>query len=159
MKIMGVDPGLLNTGYAIIDEKYSLLDYGVIHPTEKKLEDRLHFIFNKLIGKIDYWKPDYFVMEDTFYHKNANTAIKLGTVKGISLLAAKMFNVNIITLQPTLIKLSITGDGHSSKEKVAFMVKRILKLDAVFPLHVTDAIACAVAAINKLRKDAIFNKG
>ena len=155
---MGVDPGLLNTGYAIIDEKYNLLDSGVIHPRVKKLEDRLLFIYDSLRNKIEQWQPDYFVMEDTFYHKNANTAIKLGTVKGISLLAARTYGIEIISLPPTLIKLSITGDGHSSKEKVAFMVKRILKLDVVFPSHVTDAIACALAAINKMRKDAIFNK-
>ncbi len=158
MRIMGVDPSLSNTGYAIIDEKYTLLDHGVIKTSGGALEDRLFEIHETLRGKIDEWQPDYFVMEDTFYHRNPDTAIKLGAVKGVCLLAARRSGVRILTLTPTTVKLSITGDGRANKEKVAFMVNKILKLDVRFPSHVSDAIACAIAAVHKLRKDALFNK-
>ncbi len=159
MKIMGVDPSLNNTGYAVIDENYSLLDYGVIKTKDAELEDKLVEIHEKLLEKLKEWEPDYFVMEDTFYHRNPDTAIKLGAVKGVCLLTARMNGVEILTLPPTRVKLSITGDGRANKEKVAFMVNKILKLDVRFPSHVSDAIACAVAAVHKLRKDALFNKG
>ncbi len=158
MKIMGVDPSLNNTGFAVIDENYTLLDSGVVKPAGSTLEDRLFEIFEKLTEKIKEWQPDYFVMEDTFYHRNPDTAIKLGAVKGVCLLAARRRGVNIITLSPTTVKLSITGDGRANKEKVAFMVNKILKLDVRFPSHISDAIACAVAAVHKLRKDALFYK-
>ena len=158
MIIMGVDPALNHTGFAVLDEKLNLLESGVINSTGRSLEEKLVEIYDGLRDVIEKWRPNYFVMEDAFYHRNPRTAIKLGAVKGVCLLAAKHSNLKIINIPPTVIKLSITGSGHANKEQVAFMVKKILKLDLNMSSHESDAIACVLAAIHKLRKDAIFNK-
>jgi len=159
MVIMGVDPALNHTGYAVLDTSLNLLDVGEIRVTGKSFEDKLLEIYRGLTEIIDKWEPDYFVMEDTFFHRNPNTAIKLGAVKGVSILAARHKGLEVINIPPTVIKLSITGDGHANKEQVAFMVKKILKLDFRMSSHESDAIACVLAAIHKLRRDALFNKG
>ena len=158
MVIMGVDPALNHTGFAVLDEKLNLLESGVINTTGKNFEDKLDQIYKGLISVIARWQPYYFVMEDAFYHRNPRTAIKLGAVKGVCILAAKHSDVKIINIPPTVIKLSITGSGHANKEQVAFMVKKILKLDFNMSSHESDAIACVLAAVHKLRKDALFNK-
>jgi crossover junction endodeoxyribonuclease RuvC len=149
MIILGVDPGTLATGYGLIEierGKISVLEFDVIvNRSDRSMPQRLGEIYSRLSDVIARFHPDEFAIETAFYGRNAQSALKLGHARGVSMLAA--FNNEIPTTEysPREIKKSVAGNGAASKQQVKYMVKSILGLRETPKLFdATDALAVAL---------------
>jgi crossover junction endodeoxyribonuclease RuvC len=155
MIILGVDPGTLFTGYAVIsgvNETLTLLEAGVIKiPPVNKFPIRLKQIYDKLVEVIETHVPDEFAIETAFYGKNIQSTMKLGHARGVSILAAVNKQIPTTEYSPLEIKKSVTGTGKASKEQVRYMVCQILKIKKLAKqMDISDAIAVALCHNNKL---------
>lgn len=155
MRILGVDPGTLVTGYGVVDvdgDKLSLVDYGVIKlPSTYTLPARLERIYTRLTEVIETTMPDEFAIESAFYSKNVQSTLKLGHARGVSILAAQLRQIPTAEYAPTEIKRSVTGNGNASKQQVEFMVVALLKMSEQKELlDATDALAIALCHGRKI---------
>ncbi len=156
MKILGVDPGLIQTGFGIISTKNDeskLIDYGIIKPSPKDtLANRLLTIFNDVCEIINDYNPQIFSIEDIFYGKNVKSAMRLGQARGASMVAAAFKQIPIYEYSARKVKQSITGNGNAHKEQVQFMVKVKLKMEHIpEPMDASDALAVAICHDHQLR--------
>jgi len=149
MIILGVDPGSLRTGYGVIDSdgrRHRLVEMGVIAPPgAQALPEKLRFIHDGLAATILRLRPDALAVEDVFHAANTRTALVLGHVRGVILLAGAEAGLPIDAFPPATVKAQITGFGRAEKQQVALMVTRLLELDN--PLRAgdaTDALAVAL---------------
>lgn len=158
MRIMGVDPGTLITGYGVIDcvgKKFTLVDCGIIKTGAKVLMPlRLRQIHIGLMEVLERTMPDEFAIESAFYSKNVQSTLKLGHARGVSILAAALREVPTSEYSPREVKQSVVGHGNASKEQVAYMVRALLKLKESdeFPLDATDALGVALCHGSKLSR-------
>ena len=150
MKILGIDPGLIQTGFGLIDIKNNneikLIDYGIIKPLLKDtLPKRLLTIFDDICEIIKIHKPQIFVIEDIFYGKNVKSAMRLGQARGAAMVAAASNEIPIYEYSARKVKQSMTGNGNAHKEQVQFMVKARLGMDIMpEPIDASDALAVAL---------------
>ena len=149
MKILGIDPGLINTGYGIVESigsKVTLIDYGVVQPSKsEQLSVRLKVICNDVISIIKEFKPDVCVVEEVFYSKNFKSSLLLGQARAAVLIASAIQGVGVEEYSARKIKQSLTGNGNSSKEQIQFMVKNILEMNQIpKPVDASDALAIAI---------------
>jgi len=156
MRILGVDPGISITGFSIIESKRnqaSLSAYGTVKPNQKdSLPKRLNYLFEEMNKILDQFNPDILSVEDAFYSKNVKSAMVLGQARGAIILAAAQANIPIFEFAPRKVKMSVCGNGAASKEQVAYMVTKILKLKVQpKPLDVSDAMAVGLCYINQRR--------
>jgi len=153
MKILGIDPGTIRCGYAIIETfpKLHLVDAGFIKITEKELQYQL----SQLIEGIDLIfreKIDEVAIEDIFYAYNPKTVLKLAQFRGALSLRILQIHGNFAEYTPLQVKRAVTGNGKAKKEQVAFMVKKILGIKGeIKPLDITDAIAIAIAHSQRIK--------
>jgi len=152
---MGVDPGLIQTGFGIItvrDSQRTLIDYGIIKPSSKdNLANRLLTIFNDVCRVITDYNPQVFAIEDIFYGKNVKSAMRLGQARGASMVAAASKNIPIYEYSARKVKQSLTGNGNAHKNQVQFMVKATLKMDHIpEPMDASDALAIALCHDHQL---------
>jgi crossover junction endodeoxyribonuclease RuvC len=149
--ILGIDPGTTILGYGIIevrDKKMHLVTLGVLHL--EKIEDhhlKLQKIFERTIQLIDGFHPDELAIEAPFFGKNVQSMLKLGRAQGVAIAAALSRQLPVMEYAPRKIKQSITGNGAASKEQVAAMLQRELKIPAAdmpAKLDATDGLAAAV---------------
>ncbi|CAM3482592.1 MULTISPECIES: crossover junction endodeoxyribonuclease RuvC [Arcobacter] len=154
MKILGIDPGTRNCGYAIIEKngrEIKLLEAGLIKIKTKILQEQIVEMtegFDLLFSK---HKIDEVSIEDMFYAFNPKTVIKLAQFRGaISLKILQEFG-NFSEYTPLQVKQAVTGNGKATKEQVSFMVKRLLGIKKeIKPLDITDAIAIALTHAQRL---------
>ena len=149
MRILGVDPGTIFTGYGIIDFESNELKYvsaGVIKiPTKKEMSPRLQIIYNELDKLIKQFHPDEFALETAFYGKNVQSALKIGYARGVSMLAAIHNGVPMKEYSPREIKKAVVGNGASSKEQVQYMIKKLLAVNKTkMKFDESDALAVAI---------------
>ena len=148
--ILGIDPGTLYMGYALlhtVGSKVEILDFGVfdVH----KLEDqyaRLQREFFFLQELIDKYNPTVLAIESQFVDKNPQTMIKIVHAQGVAIAAALSKDIPVQEYSPMKIKMAITGNGHASKEQLADMLQRFLHIpDEQMPkkLDATDALGIA----------------
>ena len=149
--ILGIDPGTMVMGYGILqitDHKPSLIAMGILELN--KYEDhylRLRRIFERVTGLIDEYLPDELAIESPFFGKNVQSMLKLGRAQGVAMAAALSRDIPIFEYAPLKIKMSITGNGNATKEQVAYMLKRYLKIpeENMLPqLDATDGLAAAL---------------
>ena len=148
--ILGIDPGTNIMGYGVLkvtDHTAEMLALGVID--RRKYADhylKLGHIFERVSGIIESYLPDEMAIEAPFFGKNVQNMLKLGRAQGTAMAAAINRQVPITEYAPTKIKMAITGNGNASKEQVADMLRRMLKLDkeelGKF-LDATDALGAA----------------
>ena len=156
MVIIGFDPGLSHTGYAVLNKEgnnINLVQCGLISPKRNKsLSERLFTIFSETNKLLEDFNPNLVVIENVFYGKNVQSAIKLGQAKASIMLSSEKYNVDMVDYTPREIKQSIVGNGAASKEQVEFMVKKIFKLDDTMLKRndISDAIAVAWCGANKI---------
>ena len=148
MIILGIDPGTINCGYAILqlnNKKPKLIEAGLIKMKSRILQEQiLEFIeaFNIIISK---HKIDQVAIEDMFFAFNPKSVIKLAQFRGAISLKVLLEFGNFSEYTPLQVKKAVTGNGKAQKEQVAFMVKRILSIkQEIKSLDVTDAIAVAL---------------
>lgn len=148
--ILGVDPGTLYMGYAVLrtfGQQVEILEFGAydVHKLEGQYP-RLQKEFFFLQEIIDKYKPSCLAIETQFVDKNPQTMIKIVHAQGVAIAAALSKDVPIFEYSPMKIKMAITGNGHSSKEQVAGMLQRFLHIpDEEMPkkLDATDALGIA----------------
>lgn len=155
MIILGVDPGTLIAGYGVIEKtgtSVALLDVGVIkNAGEVSMPLRLKNIYVTLCRVIEQFHPDEFAIETAFYSKNAQSALKIGQARGVSMLAGVNFEIPVTEYSPREIKKAVTGKGAASKEQVQYMMMSMLQLKkAPKYFDSTDALAVAVCHAFKI---------
>lgn len=149
MRILGIDPGTNNLGYAVIevrDKKLFLLVHGVFKLQKLKThQDKLHQIFLKVQRIIDGYQPNQMSIEAPFFGKNVQSMLKLGRAQGVAIAAALHKNLEVQEYSPKKIKVAVTGNGNASKEQVAAMVDQLIvnEID-ISLLDATDALAAAI---------------
>jgi crossover junction endodeoxyribonuclease RuvC len=152
LRILGIDPGLAITGFAIVEvhnNTQALISYGCIRTSSK--EDhykRLLTIHNDINEIIDKYEPEVASVEKLFFNKNVRTALKVGEARGVVLLAIAKANLEIFEYTPLQVKQALVGYGRADKKQVQYMVKSEFKLKrAPTPDDVADACAIALTHI------------
>ena len=154
-KILGIDPGTINCGYAIIEKEKSsvkLIEAGLIKIKTKILQEQIVEMTEGLDLIFSNHTIDEVSIEDMFYAFNPKTVIKLAQFRGaISLKVLQNFG-NFAEYTPLQVKKAVTGNGKATKEQVAFMVKRLLGIKKeIKPLDITDAIAIALTHAQRIK--------
>ena len=152
-RILGLDPGLAETGYGIIEErggKYVHVCHGVIStPSSMELGQRLDSIFKHIQALIHTYKPTEAGVETLYFAKNATSAIPVAEARGVALLALAQAGLTTGSYPPQAIKQAIVGHGKAEKHQVQELVRIILGLDTVpKPDHAADALAAAICHAN-----------
>jgi len=148
--ILGIDPGTAVTGYGVVsrgdDGSVSLLECGVIRTVPKEaLPHRIRDIFLGVQKVIERFEPSSMAVEDVFQGKNVRSALTLGHARGAILLAAALQDLPIAEYSPREIKKAVVGTGGATKDQVAYMVQRHLRLkDAPSPPDAADGVAAAL---------------
>ena len=155
MKVLGIDPGLANTGFGIVESvkgKLHLISYGVIETSsEESHEIRLLAIYNRLSAVIEEFKPDVAEMETLFFARNTTSALAVAEAKGVISLCAAQNAIPIFNYTQNQIKYSVCGTRNADKETVQNCVKILLKLkNPPSPDHAADALAGAITHINSI---------
>ena len=154
--IIGIDPGIRNTGWGIIsnfENKLQHIDHGVIVPnTEESDASRLFYISSHLDEILNNYKPSLAVIEKIFVSASGESALKLGMARGVALnvIACKK-NILIIELAARFVKKAITGSGAADKNQIKFMIEKLLG-KRVDKLDASDALAIAIAGSNSKNK-------
>ena len=146
--IMGIDPGTNLMGYALLSvcgNKAEMIAFGVIrlgrYPTHYL---KLGKIYERVSGIINEYHPDELAIEAPFFGKNVQSMLKLGRAQGVAICAAIQHEIPITEYEPRKIKVAITGNGAASKEQVATMLQKMLKISdeiMTIQLDATDALA------------------
>jgi crossover junction endodeoxyribonuclease RuvC len=155
MSIMGVDPGIANTGIAFIYDSEGveclLCSELVRTKASEPITERISRISEKVRTAIIDLKPSFMFVEEVFFAKNKNSATTTSMVIGICAYLAHIHNIKFYTLKPNEVKKALTGQVKASKIEVAEAVKqKILYADDKLSHHVTDAIAIALTGAYKI---------
>jgi crossover junction endodeoxyribonuclease RuvC len=154
MIVLGVDPGIANTGYGIVSGSGSRLEtvqFGVVHtraefPAEARLAE-IHADIGELIERFDV---EAVAVEDLYFGANVVSAMAVGQARGVVLLAAGQRGVPVRSYTPQQVKSAVCGSGRADKGQVGRMVARLLGLGAApTPDHAADALAVAVCDVNR----------
>ena len=133
MRIFGVDPGSACTGYGCIEtagSRHRLVVCGALSvPVRLPFAEKLLALHTGLAKLLSDHRPDAVAVEDLFYAKNARSALKLGHVRGVLLLAASQADIPIAEYTPTQVKRAVVGYGRAAKHQVQEMVSLLLALD------------------------------
>ena len=163
--ILGIDPGTTIMGYGLIKVLNNEMSFILLNELNlKKLNDhylKLNHIFNRTVEIIDNYNPDEIAIEAPFFGKNVQSMLKLGRAQGVAMAAGLSRQIPITEYSPKKIKMSITGNGNSSKEQVAKMLKNLLAFDELPKnLDSTDGLAAAVCHHfnnNQVNKETKFS--
>jgi len=151
MRILGIDPALVITGYGVLDtkgDKFSLVEAGIISTSSKDiLTKRLNKIYCGVVKLITDTKPDVLVLEKIYAHyRHPTTSYILGQARGVICLACATKDIPLVEYAATRVKKAVVGNGLASKAQVQRMVAGILGLTTLPKyMDVTDALSMAIA--------------
>lgn len=165
MRVLGIDCGTECTGYGVVElngnGELCCLTSGALRLSPREpLAKRLQTIFTRLSAIIERYTPDHVATEDVFYAVNVKSALKLGQVRGVAMLAASSSGLEVSEYAPLSIKSAVVGYGRAEKSQVQHMVMRLLNLPAPpEPPDVADALAVAICHLHTsatlLRRGAV----
>ncbi len=154
MRVLGIDCGTEYTGFGVVElSRYAqllCLDWGAIKLSPRDpLPHRLATIFDKLGAIIREHRPEAVAIEDVFYAVNVKSALKLGQVRGVAMLAASSVGIEVAEYSPLSIKSAVVGYGKAEKQQVQHMVARLLNLAEIpQPADAADALAIAICHLH-----------
>jgi crossover junction endodeoxyribonuclease RuvC len=154
MRVMGIDCGSEITGYGVVESTTDgtlrcVAAAAIRFSGRDRLPARLAHVFEELRQAIERHQPDTVAIEDVFYAVNAKSALKLGHVRGVAMLAAASFKLEVAEYAPLTIKSAVVGYGKAEKSQVQEMVMRLLKLDQrPDPPDIADALAIAICHLH-----------
>ena len=156
MIVLGIDPGVANTGYGIVAHdrgRLFALDGGVVEtPAGLDAGARLAEIHRRVGELMDGYKPDAVAVEDLYFGANARSAFAVGQARGVVLLAAAQRDLPVREATPSEVKSAVCGDGRADKAAVARMVALVLGMaELPTPDDAADALAIAIWAANRSR--------
>lgn len=148
VRIIGIDPGLRNTGWGVISQEGSKLAYiadGALHSDgDLSLAERLLQLHSQLMDVIREFVPDEAAVEETFVNTDARATLKLGQARGVLMLAPAMLKLPVAEYAPNTVKKAVVGAGHAEKDQVKHMVKLLLPKARMRTADSTDALAVAI---------------
>jgi crossover junction endodeoxyribonuclease RuvC len=161
MRVLGIDCGTEHTGYGIVEllphGQLRCQGFGAISVSPRiPMPKRLSTIFKSLAAVIREHQPDDVAIEDVFYAVNVKSALKLGQVRGVAMLAASSAGLAVAEYAPLSIKSAVVGYGKAEKQQVQHMVTRLLNLDS--PPDSPDAADALAIAICHLHTAATLNR-
>lgn len=165
MIVLGIDPGLANTGWGVVESRGSslrCLAYGcVTTPAASPLAARLAAIHDELAEVIERYQPTDCSVESVYFGVNAKSAFATGQARGAALVAVARAGLRLGEYGPSEIKLAVVGTGAADKGQVQYMVKRLLGLAAEpRPDHAADALAAGICHAGRCRAaDALERVG
>lgn len=148
VRIIGIDPGLRNTGWGIVEAVGAGLFYvadGSVHSdAEAPLAERLLQIHERLLEILKRFAPGEAAIEETFVSKDARATLKLGQARGVVMLAPATLGIPVSEYAPNVIKKSVVGAGHAEKDQMKHMVRLLLPKAELNTPDSTDALAIAI---------------
>ena len=154
-RILGIDPGLLHTGWAIIDvqgnERKYIASGVILPPTKIALAERLAFIFNSVSDLCENFQPDECSIEVIFVNKNGKTTLLLGHARAAAITAVAVTNIPVFEYEPNKVKKALTSMGHADKEQIYKMLSILLPNAHPKTADESDAIAIALTHTNTSR--------
>jgi crossover junction endodeoxyribonuclease RuvC len=155
--ILGIDPGLANTGFAIVSYEEKLIDSGCI-VTEVGSSDRLGQIYERLDFLIKKFKIKEIAIESLYFAKNEKSASRVAEAIGMIKTLAYLHKLKVFEYSPLKVKMCLTGYGRADKSQVELMVKNILGIDEdIKPSHASDAVAIALTHLSHRRFDSFVS--
>lgn len=155
MRILGIDPGLLHTGWAVIESVGSARKYiasGVILPSAKmEMPQRLATVFRGVSELVETFNPDVCSIEIIFVNKNPKTTLILGQARAAAIVAVAARDIPVFEYEPNVIKKALTSAGHADKDQVDKMVRILLPGANPKSPDESDALAIALAHSNMAR--------
>lgn len=153
MIILGIDPGLTNTGYGLIryeKKKIELIDYGCVLTYKKDtFSIRIKKIYYKIKELIEKYNPHEVAIEEIFFNKNVRSALTVSKVHGMIAITVALIGLELYEYTPLQIKQATVGNGRAEKHQVQSMVKILLNLSEIpQPDHAADALAVAICHIH-----------
>ena len=157
MRVFGIDCGTEFTGYGVVEMDHEARNPKLLHLAAGAIKlnkkettpQRLAQVYAELIALISLHEPDVVAIEEVFFSANAKSALKLGQVRGVAMLAAATCNMPVVEYAPLSIKSAVVGYGLAQKEQVQFMVTRLLELEAIpASPDACDALAIAICHIH-----------
>lgn len=163
MRILGIDPGSLHTGYALIEKSGSAvtaLDAGRLScPNGMAVPQRLAWLVERLTERLVSWQPELAVLETPFHGMNSRSLIVLAEARGALLAVLAGRGVEIREYTPAEVKSAVTGNGRADKEQVARMVRMLIDVGGMdgrrLTADATDALAVALCGAQRLRMDRL----
>ena len=155
MIVLGIDPGVANTGYGVVRRapggRLLALDGGVVETAAGvAAERRLATIFDRIEGLLDEHEPVAVALEDLYFGANARSAFAVGQARGVVMLAAGRRGIDCASYTPQQVKAAVCGTGRASKDQVTRMVQALLSLaEPPHPDHAADALAVAICHSNR----------
>lgn len=158
---MGVDPGLQFTGVGVIcvnEGQITHLTHQVIaSPARLETAEKLHFLEEAISRILGEFSPQVLSLEKAFFGKNADSAFKLGLVRGVVMSTAAKNKTRVLEFAARSVKKGITGHGAADKETVALFVTRQLQIHSSARADATDALALALFAANYCDKEKLLS--
>ena len=156
MRILGIDPGSRVTGYGVIDSdgnQHALVTQGVVKTRNcRAFPEKLRLIHHGILEVMDECRPDQMVVESLFYAANVKSALTLGHVRGVAVLAGVERGLPVHEYSPLEVKQAVVGYGRADKEQVQKMVAVLLCLASPPEPHdAADALAVAICHAHQLR--------
>jgi len=157
LKILGIDPGTINCGYAILEacenvNKPKLIEAGLVKIKSRILQEQIVELIEGIDIILNNHEIDEVAIEDIFFAYNPKSVIKLAQFRGALSLKILQELGNFSEYTPLQVKKAVVGNGKASKEQVAFMVKRLLGIkQEIKPLDITDSIAIAMTHYQRVK--------
>lgn len=154
MRVLGIDPGLRNLGWGVIDVAGSRLTHvanGICHSDSGDLADRLLSLHGQLTAVLRQWAPEAAAVEHTFVNKDAVATLKLGQARGIALLVPAQAGLRVGEYAPNAVKKTVVGVGHAAKVQVDHMVRLHLPGVVIAGPDAADALAVAICHAHHLQ--------
>ena len=152
IRIIGIDPGLRNTGWGVIESDGVRLIYvasgKVCSTSTDPMAMRLADLYRGLVAVLATYAPQEAAVEETFVNENAKATLKLGQARGIAMLAPAMTHIKVAEYTPNLIKKTVVGAGHADKKQVQMMVQMLLPKAEFDSADEADALAIAICHAN-----------
>ncbi len=151
LRVIGVDPGTITTGWGVIEKNGNQIIYvksGIINLGNNfKPPEKLRLLFENLKKVLDQFKPTALALETAFYSKNIQSTLRLGEARGVIMLCSAERDIKTFEYPPASVKLSVTGNGHASKEQIETMVRRLLRIPETIKGDEADALAIGLCHI------------
>lgn len=159
MRVLGIDPGSRKTGWGVVQlegTRIRHVDAGTIATaTGATLAERLRVIHEGLERVIVEHSPEAVAVEEVFFAKHPNAALKLGHARGVALLVAAQSSLDVHEYPPAIVKRTVVGRGNADKNQVGRLVAALLGLSAPPEVDAADALAVAITHIQAFRSGAV----
>ena len=152
IRILGIDPGLRNMGWGVLDVAGSRLSFvaaGTVRTDAKaEMSSRLCQLHDGLCRLLDEFAPDEAAIEQTFVNKDAQATLKLGQARGVAMLVPGLRGIQVCEYAPNKVKKSVIGVGHGDKQQIKMMVNMLLPKASFDSDDAADALAIAICHAN-----------